>query len=351
MAEFGHLELRAFSKAIEDLYAPVSCSELPLHFYAVVKRFFAFDFFAYHQIYDDHNQRAVIYPDYPFDLLAFTTYLHQHPSWMAFTKHRAQGVLRITDLVSLSNWQQTDLYNLIFRPRTQDHQVGFIDSTSTPRLGLALNRSSRQFSDHECVAFDMLRPHLVQAFQLCQSLGNDSMPNGHPTQGYLEVDATGKITQINRRAIILLQGYFGFTSSDLPGALRSWLDKRQLTFRNQFAAGSDSLTIFGNRKSLTVRASSPPFAPRQRLLLRESDEERQSASLREMGLTPRESEVLLWVSRGKQNSEIAMILGVHTRTVTTHLERIYSKLGVETRTAASQVVHEVSFGEVAKSRT
>jgi DNA-binding CsgD family transcriptional regulator len=87
------------------------------------------------------------------------------------------------------------------------------------------------------------------------------------------------------------------------------------------------------------------------MVLRESDEERQSASLQELGLTPRESEVLIWVSRGKQNSEIATILGVHTRTVTTHLERIYSKLGVETRTAASQVVHEVSFGEAAKFRT
>jgi DNA-binding CsgD family transcriptional regulator len=58
---------------------------------------------------------------------------------------------------------------------------------------------------------------------------------------------------------------------------------------------------------------------------------------------------LIWVSRGKQNSEIGTILGVHTRTVTTHLERIYTKLGVETRTAASQVVHEIAFGQQGKS--
>ena len=188
-------------------------------------------------------------------------------------------------------------------------------------------------------------------FSFAKVVGDAGEPSGRPAQGYLEVDSTGKITQTNRRAIILLQGYFGFTSSELPGALRSWLDKRQLSLRNQFAAGSDCLTVFGNRKSLTVRSISPPFAPKQRMVLRESDEERQSASLQELGLTPRESEVLIWVSRGKQNSEIATILGVHTRTVTTHLERIYSKLGVETRTAASQVVHEVSFGEAAKFRT
>ena len=98
MVKFEHLELRAFSKAVEDVYASVSYSELPLHFYGVLKRFFAFDFFAYHEIHHDQNQRVFIYPDYPFDLAAFTTYLHQHPSWMAFTTHGATGALRLTEL-------------------------------------------------------------------------------------------------------------------------------------------------------------------------------------------------------------------------------------------------------------
>jgi DNA-binding CsgD family transcriptional regulator len=344
MVELTHLQLRQFSKAIEEVYAPADYAQLHLHFYRVLKRFFAFDYFAYHEIHDDQTQRAIIYPEYPFDLAAFTTYLHQHPSWIAFTKGGAQGVLRITDFVTLANWQHTDLYNLIFRPRNQNHQVGFIDSTSLPSLGIALNRSNQEFSDNECVAFNLLRPHLAQAFQFCYTLGSAGEPIGFPVQGYLEVDATGKIIEINRQAILLLQEYFGLCGSELPATIRSWLNHRQLTFREQFAAGAGGLIVGGNRKTLTVRAISAPFAPKQRIVLRESDEERQSASLREMGLTPRESEVLLWVSRGKQNSEIATILGVHTRTVTTHLERIYAKLGVETRTAASRVVHEISFG-------
>jgi hypothetical protein len=161
MVELTHLQLRQFSKAIEDIYAPADYARLHLHFYEVLKRFFAFDYFAYHEIHDDQTQRAVIYPEYQFDLAAFTTYLHQHPSWMAFAKGGAQGVLRITDFVTLANWQHTDLYNLIFRPRNQNHQVGFIDSTSLPSLGIALNRSSREFSDNECVAFNLLRPHLA----------------------------------------------------------------------------------------------------------------------------------------------------------------------------------------------
>ncbi len=52
-------------------------------------------------------------------------------------------------------------------------------------------------------------------------------------------------------------------------------------------------------------------------------------------LTGRESEVLLWVARGKTNRDIAEILGMSPRTVNKHLEHVFEKLGVETRTAAA----------------
>jgi len=51
-------------------------------------------------------------------------------------------------------------------------------------------------------------------------------------------------------------------------------------------------------------------------------------------LTPREREVLAWLAHGKTDAEIAAFLGTSPRTVHKHLEHIYVKLGVETRTAA-----------------
>lgn len=59
------------------------------------------------------------------------------------------------------------------------------------------------------------------------------------------------------------------------------------------------------------------------------------------GLTPRESEVLLWVAQGKTNPEVGTILGVRASTVRTHLERVFLKLGVETRQAAGLRAIEV----------
>lgn len=54
-------------------------------------------------------------------------------------------------------------------------------------------------------------------------------------------------------------------------------------------------------------------------------------------LTPREAEVLFWVIKGKTNKDIGDILGTSPRTVNKHLEHVFEKLGVETRTAAANM--------------
>ena len=51
-------------------------------------------------------------------------------------------------------------------------------------------------------------------------------------------------------------------------------------------------------------------------------------------LALRESEVMRWLSCGKTDAQIAALLAISPRTVQKHLEHIYVKLGVETRTAA-----------------
>ncbi|AYG67065.1 MULTISPECIES: response regulator [unclassified Rhizobium] len=62
-------------------------------------------------------------------------------------------------------------------------------------------------------------------------------------------------------------------------------------------------------------------------------------------LTQRESEVLLWLAKGKSNRDIGEILGLSARTVNKHLEQIYVKLGVENRASAAvkaaHALHEV----------
>ena len=63
--------------------------------------------------------------------------------------------------------------------------------------------------------------------------------------------------------------------------------------------------------------------------------------LAELGLTNRECETLFWVSQGKSNADICIILGIKLTTIKKHLESIYLKLGVENRTAAAAMALEV----------
>ena len=62
-------------------------------------------------------------------------------------------------------------------------------------------------------------------------------------------------------------------------------------------------------------------------------------------LTQRESEVLLWITYGKSNKEIAQILDMSPRTVNKHLEQIFIKLAVENRTSAATLSVKVLWNE------
>jgi len=94
-------------------------------------------------------------------------------------------------------------------------------------------------------------------------------------------------------------------------------------------------------KRLIVRSLSPVPGEEHRLVLSEIKEEPDPKPLQGLGLTKREAEVLLWLSQGKRNGEIALILGARSRTIGKHVERILGKLCVETRTAATNVALQV----------
>ena len=61
-------------------------------------------------------------------------------------------------------------------------------------------------------------------------------------------------------------------------------------------------------------------------------------------LSPRESEVLDWMARGKSNTDIATILAISPETVRTYVQRIYHKLGSHERVAV--IVRALKLGLV-----
>ncbi|HEY2341835.1 MAG TPA: response regulator transcription factor [Chthoniobacteraceae bacterium] len=91
---------------------------------------------------------------------------------------------------------------------------------------------------------------------------------------------------------------------------------------------------------LTKPISVPDLLGAIQARLRRAHEQQTTPTLRSpddllpLGLTPREAEVLYWVSQGKTNPEIGLILAVSVATVKKHVEHIFEKIGVENRSAA-----------------
>jgi DNA-binding CsgD family transcriptional regulator len=68
------------------------------------------------------------------------------------------------------------------------------------------------------------------------------------------------------------------------------------------------------------------------------------SELQQLGLTVREAEVLKWVTLGKSNGDIALLLDAREKTIKKHIERIFQKLGVESRLAAATLVMSLAKG-------
>ena len=87
-------------------------------------------------------------------------------------------------------------------------------------------------------------------------------------------------------------------------------------------------------KRLLVRFVADTLEDHHHLILEEQYIALSAESLKSLGLTNREAEIMLGIAQGKTNKAIAEDLYVSPLTVKTHLQRFYRKLGVESRAEA-----------------
>ncbi|MGJ8619888.1 MAG: response regulator [Methylophilaceae bacterium] len=100
----------------------------------------------------------------------------------------------------------------------------------------------------------------------------------------------------------------------------------------------EPLTIIQSAKRLTLTPADLTSEEQWMIVLREESDAAQIEALMHIfKLTKRESEVLYWTIKGKTSRDIGDILGSSPRTVNKHLEHVFVKLGVETRTAAASL--------------
>jgi DNA-binding NarL/FixJ family response regulator len=154
----------------------------------------------------------------------------------------------------------------------------------------------------------------------------------------LAVNGQGKILWATPQAQKLLSDTLAADSDDdfvLPEPVPQWLGQAQKGSAGSKAAG---MAAFPGNEQLRLQYMGK-LGPNEFLLrlAKDSGADAPAEFSSELGLTAREGEVLSWLSKGKTNRDIAQILGLSPRTVDKHLEQIYSKLGVENRTAAAAI--------------
>jgi DNA-binding CsgD family transcriptional regulator len=119
-----------------------------------------------------------------------------------------------------------------------------------------------------------------------------------------------------------------------PPGLCDWV--RERVTRAEAAEGADTWTCVTGTQRLHCSLHPASADDEWLLVLTESSNGAAIEALSlQFRLTAREAEVLYWVAQGKTNRDIGDILGTRPKTITKHLEHVFEKLGVETRTAAA----------------
>ena len=175
--------------------------------------------------------------------------------------------------------------------------------------------------------------HMMNARQMKQARSAlDAF--GQATVAVRAVD--GKLVWQTPLARKLLKDYFSNPEEVAPEELLAWIrDANQARRCNR--EPRPLLVAQGNRRLLASFRDQTGDEEWLVVLREENDASAIESLIAAFRLTQREAEVLYWVVQGKTSNDIGDILGNSPRTVNKHLEHVFEKLGVETRTAAANL--------------
>lgn len=271
--------------------------------------------------------RALVIPDEGMtrDLSVLERWAHQHPLIQAIVADPLSSPIAISDFLGRRQFHRLDLYHEFFQPHEIEYQMSFGVGTSAP-IGVAFNRSTRDFTKPERELLDALRPHIALAHAQVAAR-EESEQRLHALERGLEaagrhvvvLDESGRIDHIGPHALAALARY----TRDSPGELAARVD-------------GVPLVLHGAVGTLTVRR----VHDRPHLLL--LDETRppslDAGRAANFGLTRRELDVLELVALHRTSREIADALVLSERTVEKHVEHALEKLGVHSRRAAVELL-------------
>lgn len=256
----------------------------------------------------------------------FPRYAFQHP---VIRHHELTGdwqAFKISDFLSEEEFHRLPLYREFYASMGVEDQIALLFPPSDRVIGVAINRSARDFSERDRALLNLVRPHVARAYEavrgrvrarrLLAALGTAAAQGG---RSVLIIDRQGRVVDGPPEGRRLLTEWFGESAVVPEGIDRipQVITRRERRLRAQLIDGDE------DERLLLLEEDADPFSP---------------ARVAALGLSVREADVMRLVADGQTNADIAAKLFLSERTVQKHLERITGKLGVSSRAAAVAVV-------------
>jgi DNA-binding CsgD family transcriptional regulator len=239
------------------------------------------------------------------------------------------GVRTLSDVASARTFHATALYSDGYRHYgVEDLAILPVPAEEGRRCAYSITRDARRWSDGERDLLVLLQRELagaeslvgerVRARAVARALHSTSALYG---DGVALVGAGGQVLETNDVARRWLAD---------PAArdqLGTWVASRRV------GRAPSVITLAAREDAIWARHLHGSGSEPDAVLLHRV---RQPAAVaRDLGLTPREADVLAHAATGLSDAEVARDLAITVRTVGKHLEHIYQKLGVPGRTAAA----------------
>jgi DNA-binding CsgD family transcriptional regulator len=332
--------LRRALSAARELAELRELADFPVRTAALLRELIPCEHSGYNAI-DVESGRATVVAD-PQDSVfdggpeVLAQFAEQNPI-IARARSGENGAMRLSDHISRRELHLTELYNHVYRLSDLEYQLGVQlpaprGGLDRPRelVGISLSRTHRDFSDSDRALLDQLRPLFAATLERLHELALlralDAGQDAARDRWVLLVDERGALAWTTPAAGERFELRIG---EALPPPLRRWLsDERARTRREP----PRPVLLDGLR--LRVRLVRGAYPELDALHLTQIAPALDAQSLRGIGLTRRQSEVMELALKGETSRQIAARLALSTRTVEKHFDAIYARLGVTSRSQA-----------------
>lgn len=288
--------------------------------------------------------------DVAIDRESFEQYMMGHPVFVHWAMSGDDSSARTSDFVSRREWHRNSLYENFYKALSCEDSLPVALPAPPGLVACFCIERHKNFTDREVQLMNWVKPHLAHAYRNAEmfTLLGQATDEGGPHSVLL--DNTGLPVFVPPATRQLIAAYFpGRTVETFqwPPRLTAWVSRELMRFGSDYqlpVAAAPFLVRRDDGSSLTVRLLVGHLTGEQALLVLQERRPQARPRVRpELGLTEREEEVLLAAARGRSSGEIADLLYVSRRTVEKHFENIYSKLGVDNRTAAVAVAFSPDY--------